>query len=225
MGFRQYSLASFGKLEKVEKNRNIVAAPNFASISTYYSPAIVGDANSELALVLKGMGYKRCSSNRYNFAALANDMDSYLQRVRQVISWYLTDTYIGYMLSGCISKCVIDSIYNSISILESRNFSDVRAFITAAVITGYVFNGKPRLIESMRPLDNYDVMRFWLMFLTIKQYGIDVGSIDTVRSDKRKSISFCNIELYLPQVNNLSLEMADVERLIQQTPLLSEPAI
>ncbi|QOX63905.1 hypothetical protein FRZ06_11465 [Anoxybacterium hadale] len=227
MGLKQYSSYSFGKLEKAEENKNLTVKPNFESISTHYSPAMVEDEGSELELVstIKRRGYKRCSANSYNFAVLANDMDSYLERVQRVISGYLKDTYIGYILSGRISKRTVDAIYNSIIILEGKDFSDVRAFITAAVITGYVFNGMPFLIDSMRPLDNYDIMRFWLMFLTIKQYGIDVDSIGSVRSDKSQSISFGNVQLFLPEVNGLSLEVSDVEALIQQTPLLSQPAV
>lgn len=114
----------------------------------------------------------------------------------------------------------VEAIYHSISIIESGDLSDLRAFITAAVITGYVYNEMPFLIEGMRPLDDYDILRFWLMLLTIKHYEIGIKSISTVRSDKKNHITFCNIDMYLPAVNDLSLNAKEVQMLMQKTPLL-----
>lgn len=222
---KQYSSYSFGKLEKLVNQHDIIASSNFESISQFHSPVVVSNAKNELSLVstVKRRGYKRCAANKHNFTFLSNSPEAYLDRVKEITNGYLRDTYIGYLFSGHISRQVLKAIYHSIAIIESGDFSDVRAFITAAVITGYVFNRMPFLIEGMRPLDDYDVVRFWLMLLTIKHYGIDMGSINTVRSNKKNRITFCNVEVYLPAVNNLSLNADEVQMLMQETPLLPRP--
>ncbi|MNP37114.1 hypothetical protein D3C76_1305440 [compost metagenome] len=50
-----------------------------------------------------------------------------------------------------------------------------------------------------------------------------MGVIDTVRSDKKKHITFCNVDMYLPAVNDLSLNVEEVKMLMQKTPLLPRP--
>lgn len=222
---KQYFYHSFGKLKKSVDQLSIITSSNFENISRFHSPFVVSNASNEMVLVstIKRRGYKRCASNKHNFAVLANSAEDYLERVKDITNGYLTDTYIGYTLSGSLSTEVVSAIYHSIAIIESGDFSDIRAFITAAVITGYVFNSIPFLIESMRPLDDYDVIRFWLMLLTIKYYGIDMHSISNVRSDKKKIVTFCNVNMYLPAVNDLSLNPDEVQILMQKTPLLPRP--
>lgn len=224
-GDKQYSSYFFGKLEKLVTKQGIVASSHFESISKFHSLIVVSDSENELSLVstIKRRGYKRCAANKYNFAALSNSPETYLDRVKEITNGYVRDTYIGYFFSGHISMQVLKAIHHSIAILESGDFSDVRAFVTAAVITGYVFNRMPFLIEKMRPLDDYDVVRFWLMFLTIKRYGIDMGSIQTVRRDEKNHITFYNVDIYLPAVNGLSLNAEEVQMLMQKTPLLTPP--
>ncbi len=224
-GDKQYSSYDFGRLEKVIDRSKIIALNKFETITKFYSPMLVSNTCDDLALVstVKRRGYKRCSANKYNFAFLANSPEAYIERVKQVTNWYLRDTYIGYNLLGYIPMSVFDAIFSSIEVLISNNLKDIRAFITAAVITGYVFNGKPFLIQQMRPLDDYDIMRFWLMFTTIKQYKIDTNSIYSVRSDNKNHIEFCNVEIRLPAVNDLALTINDVHELMQQTSLLPLP--
>lgn len=224
-GIKQYYPHHFGKLEKSVDQHSIIASSNFESISKFHSPIVVSNAKNELGIVstVKRRGYRRCAANKHNFAVLANSPEAYLESVKEITNGNLRDTYIGYFFSGRISRQVVEAIYHSIAIIESGDFSDVRAFITAAVITGYVFNRMPSLIEGMRPLDDYDVVRFWLMLLTIKHYGIDMESINNVRSDKKNLIKFCNVDMYLPAVNDLSLTAVEVQMLMQKKPLLPRP--
>jgi predicted phosphohydrolase len=217
----QYTYDSFRKIEKSVHQYNILSLSNFESISNYHSPVVVENANDELLLVstVKRRGYKRCAANKRNFTFLANSPDEYLKRVKNITEGYLKDTYIGYVLSGPLPQEVINAIQHSIAIIERRDMSDLRAFITAAVITGYVFNEMPYGIKDMRPLDDYDILRFWLMLLTINHFGINMESINTVRSDKKNRITFCNIDLYLPSVNDLSMSADEVQMLMYKTPL------
>ncbi|WP_138753575.1 metallophosphoesterase [Paenibacillus sinopodophylli] len=223
----QYTYNSFGKIEKSVYQYGIRSLNNFESISDFHSAIVVKNATDEFALVstIKRYGYKRCAANKRNFTILANSPEAYLKTVKKVTKGYLRDTYMGYVLSGPLPEKVINAIEHSITILESGDLSDIRAYITAAVITGYVFNGMPYLIRDMRPLDDYDILRFWLMLLTINHYGINMESIKTVRSNKKNSITFCNVDLYLPAVNDLSLSADEVQILMQKTPLLPRPVL
>ncbi|MDQ0092079.1 putative phosphohydrolase [Paenibacillus anaericanus] len=223
----QYTSACFGKIEKSGYQDNISSVSNFDSISNFHSPIVVKNVTDDVALILtvKLRGYKRCAANKHNFTTLANSAEAYLEIVKKVTKGYLRDTYIGYVLSGPLPQEVINAIQHSIEIIERRDMSDVRAFITAAVITGYVFNEMPFLIKDMRPLDDYDILRFWLMLLTINHYGINMESINTVRSDKKNPIRFCNVDLYVPAVNDLSLTTDEVEMLMHKTPLSPRPAV
>lgn len=225
IGLNQYFSYDFGKLEKAIDRTSLIASDTSKFMSKYYSPILVSNAECEIALIstIKRRGFRRCSANKNNLAVLANSPKAYLERVKQVFDWYLKDTYIGYTFLEHISKSVIELIFTSIKILENENLTDIRAFMTAAVITGYVFNGMPYLIKRMRPLDDYDIIRFWLMFLTIKQYKIKNDSISSVRKDGNNHIVFCNVEIYLPAVNDLALTVEEVQELMQQAPLLQPP--
>ena len=118
-----------------------------------------------------------------------------------------------------LSKYIVESVFASIAVLEENDFSDIRAFVTAAVITGYVYNNVPHMIEDMRPLDDYDVIRFWLMFLTIKKYNIGMTDIHSVRKDRSNYIAFQNVDIYLPAVNNMVMPAEEVLQLMQKNYL------
>ena len=222
--FGQYSDYSFGMLEKAFE-QYAMADVQTSIISKFYSPLMVCNPSKEVALIsaIKRRGFKRCSANKENFAALATTPDEYLDRVNQVINWYLKDAYIGYTRTGGIPRSVIESVFAAIAVLRKNDFSDIREFITAAVITGYVYNGMPFLIERMRPLDDYDVMRFWLMFLTMKQYDIGIDSVYSVRKSDSNYIAFGDVDIYFPAVNDLALTAEDAQQLMQKTPLLPQP--
>lgn len=229
----QYSSSSFGRLIKVFE-QYALAGLQTQILNKYYSPLIVSKPKTDIELSsIKRRGYRRCMANRDNFAALVNNPDEYLGQVNKEINRFLKrsdatymkkvtycDTYIGYRLEKIISKHVIESIFESIKILENKSTTDVREFITAAVITGYVYNGMPYLIEEMRPLDDYDIIRFWLMFLTMKQYGIGMDYIYSVKGNGRKPIPFHGVDIYLPVVNGLSLSIEEVQQLLQSSPML-----
>lgn len=221
---RQYSTYSFGILEKAPDLRGLVSINQLQSIAEFYSPVIVSDTNPDLALLsnIRMRGYRRCAANKINFAYLANYPADYIEIVKRNTDGYLENSYIGYNLKGYTSNRVIESICNSIAILESGNITDIRAFITAAVITGYVFNRMLFMIESMRPLDNYDVMRFWLMFLTIKKYNIGINEVYTIHSNKKNRINFCNVDMCLPEVNDMTLSVEEVTNMMRKTPLLPQ---
>lgn len=219
----QYESRDFGKLIPVMNTSSAIATYGIENLKDFYNPAVISKNDLDLSnavLSIRKRGYKRCAANKHNFAALAMDPVSYLEKVKHIMDSYLTDSCIGYLYSEHLPYHVIEAIYQSIRIIENGNVRDVRSYMTAAVITGYVYNNMAYGIKDMRPLDDYDIMRFWMMFLTIQCFGIDAYCINSVLAQKKKKIEFQNVELYLPAVNDLSLEVEQVLPLLQQTTLL-----
>jgi len=222
----QYSPRDFGMLEPTMQFG--LATTSQGCISRYYSPQIILNSTTERETVsdIQRRGYKRCAANKVNFAALAKSPTEYLERVKSITNGYLSNFRIGYMLSSVLPREVVQAIFSSIAFLERGEYSDVRTFITAAIITGYAYNRMPFLIRSMRPLDDYDIIRFWMMFQTIKKLGLDIDEFSTVRKGNRndKYISFCNVDVYLPEIDGYSLSVNEMQALMQRTPLLPPPA-
>lgn len=152
---------------------------------------------------------------------MATSPEKYIEKVKSIIKSYLTNTYIDYTYLGYLSKGTIDAVFSAISILEKGDFNNAREFITAAVVTGYVYNHMPEFIEQMRPVDDYDVVRFYLMFLTMKEYNIEIDYINSVRKHKKNYINFGNVDIYLPSVNECSLSIEKAISHLKQTPLLT----
>lgn len=221
MGIKQYSPQSFGILEKVGDYRGLKIS-NTEALFKFYSPLIITDATTDVSLTtaIKGRGYKRCAANKVNFSTLATSPEKYIEKVKDIITGYLRNTYIDYTYLGYLSKKVIDAVFSAISILEKGDFTNAREFITAAVVTGYVYNRMPELIERMRPVDDYDVMRFYLMFLTMKEYNIGIDSISSVQKHSKNYINFGNVDIYIPSVNECSLSLEATMIQLKQTPLL-----
>lgn len=219
-GESRYSTELFGRLERISGSSGIALAKE-SMISAFFSPITVTDTIRDIAVVtqIKSRGFKRCAANKKNFAALANDRSSYLKQVLEILNGCLEGYYCDYVVTERLSKYIVESVFASIAVLEENDFSDIRAFVTAAVITGYVYNNVPHMIEDMRPLDDYDVIRFWLMFLTIKKYNIGMTDIHSVRKDKSNYIPFQNVDIYLPAVNNMVMPAEEVLQLMQKNDL------
>lgn len=220
-GKNQYSFQSFGTLEKVNDNRELIIS-NKEALFAFYSPLVISSATTDVSLItdIKKRGFKRCAANKVNFSALATSPEEYIERVKYIITGYLRNTYIDYTYLGYLSKRAVDAVFSAISILEKGDFTNAREFITAAVVTGYVYNRMPELIEHMRPVDDYDVMRFYLMFLTMKEYNIGIVSISSVRKHRKNYINLGNVDIYLPSVNECSLSIEEAMIQLKQTPLL-----
>ncbi len=225
-GDEQYSSDDFGRLEK-SFDPHALALSSSEIILKFYTPRLVSNPRTNSALVnsITRRGFMRCSANKRNFACLANTPNKYLDTVKKIISGYAKGTFIGYTYANRISNEALESIYAAIAVLESPDRSDMRRFITAAIITGYAFNHMPDIVDGMRPLDDYDIMRFWLMLMTMKRYGITMQSIHSIKKHDKNRITFGNVDLYLPAVNNRTLAIEDVEKLLQQMPLLLKPAL
>ena len=220
----QYSTHDFGELAPISDTTSELTIYGIEHLKGFYNPTVISKNDVDLSnsiSSIKKRGYKRCASNKHNFAALAMCPNSYLEKVRHMMDSYLTNSCIGYLYSDHLSYREIEAIYQSIKIIENGNARDVRSYMTAAVITGYVYNNMAHEIKRMRPLDDYDIIRFWMMFLTIQHFDIDAYCINSVVAQKKKKVEFQNVELYLPAINNLSLEVEELLPLLQQTTLLT----
>ncbi|WP_394920023.1 metallophosphoesterase [uncultured Robinsoniella sp.] len=219
-GVSRYSFELFGRMERISGSSGIALAKE-SMLSAFFSPITVTDTIRDIAVAtqIKSRGFKRCAANKKNFAALANDRSSYLKQVMEILNGCLEGNYCDYVVTERLSKYIVESVFASIAVLEENDFSDIRAFVTAAVITGYVYNNVPHMIEDMRPLDDYDVIRFWLMFLTIKKYNIGMTDIHSVRKDMSNYIAFQNVDIYLPAVNNMVMPAEEVLQLMQKNNL------
>lgn len=219
-GESRYSFELFGRMERISGSSGIALAKE-SMLSAFFSPITVTDTIRDIAVAtqIKSRGFKRCAANKKNFAALANDRSSYLKQVMEILNGCLEGNFCDYVVTERLSKYIVESVFASIAVLEENDFSDIRAFVTAAVITGYVYNNVPHMIEDMRPLDDYDVIRFWMMFLTIKKYNIGMTDIHSVRKDKSNYIAFQNVDIYLPAVNNMVMPAEEVLQLMQKNNL------
>jgi calcineurin-like phosphoesterase family protein len=207
----QYCLRDFGILEKVSESLDIVSDGGLARLPGFYSA--IGpswDVDEDLKRKISQRGYRRSSWNLGNLAALANDPQGYLEIVREVVKSLERNVYIGYCHGSDTPDRVVSAIEQSIVILEDRDFSDLRSFVTAAVITGYAFNGLPFLIRKMRPVDDVDVVRFCMVFLTIQSFSLDFGRIAGVRRAQGRSIFLGNVELPLPTIDGCCLDVDDM---------------
>lgn len=229
---QQYCGNDFGMLIKAQKLHNPCNAQYFdlqaKDMAAFYSPVTIHNPGTELELVkeIKGRGFKRCSSNRKVFAAIANEPDKYLQTVKEKINCIQENSYAGYDYSNGFSESVIYGIHTAIGsleyILNSGDFSNPQIFVTAAVITGYIYNDMPYELELMRPIDYYDVVRFYLMFLTMKRYGIGIDEVCSIRRSRKHSVIAGNMELPLPEVNGQCMDSKELTTALKNTPLLQD---
>ena len=220
---KQYTDSDFSELKPLFNFNSSITTYGFQNIKNFYNPTLISKYEPDLNEIslIKSRGYKRCAANKHNFAALAECATTYLEKVKDIMNGYMKNSYIGYTYSERVSYRVAEAVYHSIKIIEEGNISDVRSYMTAAVITGYVYNHMVNEIEDMRPLDDYDIIRFWLMFLTIQHFEINAYGIKNVIGQQKKKIVFQNVEIYLPAINDLSLEVDEVLLYLQQNTLLT----
>ncbi len=223
----QYSMENFGVLIKLSDRRDLLAPFQYV-LSKHYSSSLVKDPNEETQLVnsVRRSGYRRPSANKVNFAYLSEDKEGYLEKVRKVIELSANqgDTRIGYYYKLAIKGETIATLNACADYLEKHDIlDDVRAFITSAIITGYAWNELPQLIEKMRPVNDYDIARFFLQFVTMKKYNINFRNIRTIErsQDRKDKIAFGNVDLPLPVINGKMLTIEDVMLELGQTPLLA----
>lgn len=226
-----YRPYTFGTLKKQVEETSIAVTPRHVDdILQMYSPARVSHRDNALYRLDESnhRGYQRCAANKRNFCALASDPMSYIRTVKKIIDGYSGKSYIGYEYDryqgdGLIPSHWIQMIQSSLVFLQSGDTSDIRTFVTAAVITGYVFNQEIFYLMQMRTLDDDDVFRFWLMLLTIQTYRIDMNDIQSVRGNNKKRVVFRDRDMPLPTINGHCLDPDRVRLLMHRMSWIAQP--
>lgn len=164
-------------------------------------------------------GFRRCSANKEIIAMLATSPEKYLIKVKKKIKAYEKNIFIGYRLITKLNGKTLENIYEAIGILEQglnrKSVINIREFVIAAVLTGYVYNDVPYLIEDeskFRSVDDFDIIRFYLMFLTIQKYGIKKTMIEfmEIRASTKRGFFVGNVEIKLPVINGKCLNVQEV---------------
>jgi len=220
---------NFGILEKATVNASdgsfcLVTAIN--KVNHFYSTMLITDPKKELEAVqsISKRGYMRVGNadNKRALAHLIRNKAEYISRIEEELKAVEFTEYIGYVLGERVSFRAVEAVKNSIDILENVSPNNARAFMTAFVITSYVYNGMISYLESMRPVDDYDIMRWWMMFATIQKFNISPDEIKSVRRNTKECLHFQNAPLYLPKVNDKSLRITEVRALLSNTSLLTD---
>jgi|GEM_PF-6874601 len=203
--------------------------PSFNSIlNKYYitkKPSYLSQENNKLIVSIKRNGYSRASSNKHNFKALINDKVQYLKVVHYNLK-KIEQSYplrIGLHCLSLTNKNSLEEFFAAAIYLQNNilNANNIREFITAAVLTGYIFNYNPSLNmkPNIRPIDHYDIVRFYLQFKTMLYYNIEFNELLTIRSSKKDGIIVGDSEIKLPIINSKQLPLTEAMNMLNNTYL------
>ena len=189
------------------------------SLLQYYTVINAEKMSIQASKAVRRRGFRRCSANKEIIAMLATSPEKYLIKVKKKIKAYEKNIFIGYRLITKLNGKTLENIYEAIGILEQglnrKSVINIREFVIAAVLTGYVYNDVPYLIEDeskFRSVDDFDIIRFYLMFLTIQKYGIKKTMIEfmEIRASTKRGFFVGNVEIKLPVINGKCLNVQEV---------------
>lgn len=92
----------------------------------------------------------------------------------------------------------------------------------SAIITGYVYNYMPEELEHMRPVDYYDVVRFYLVLQTMKKYKMNFDDIKSIQKHKSRTIQLAKVPVGMPSLNRQCMTVKEVYAYLKGTALLTE---
>lgn len=218
-GEKQYEVDDFGELVKEELFNKGALSTVEGGLLQYYTSINAEKMNIQVSKAVRRRGFRRCSANKEIIAMLATSPDRYLIKVKKKIKAYEKNTFIGYRLITKLSGKTLENIYEAIGILEQgmnrKSVINIREFVIAAVLTGYVYNDVPYVIEDeniFRPVDDFDIIRFYLIFLTIQKCEIKKKGIKDmeIRASTKRGFFVGNVEIKLPVINGKSLNVQEV---------------
>ena len=182
-----------------------------------FDPLVIADIrkSEELISEIETRGFKRSSSNKNHFLALAESPEKYITKVKRVLDEHRNNEYVGYYY-----ETLDEAFHAAIPVVMNPDFSNynkVKEFFTAATITGYAYNNMPNMVNGMRPVDDYDIIRYFLMFWTIKEFGIN-EPIRTVQKHKKNYITLGDVKIFIPKVNGFTLPLDMVKERFESIP-------
>lgn len=226
-GWQQYNAEDFGMLIRI-KDVSSVPMINLEPLVAFYSPYVIQNPSTEIEQLaeVKRRGFKRCSKNREIFAELATRPYEYLHTIKEYMKDYEKSDYIGYKYSCELSEKTVYAIHTAIATLErifdTNDFSNPQIVVMSAIITGYVYNYMAWEIDKMRPIDYYDVVRFYFVFQTMKRYNLGFGEISSIKKHKSRVVRLANLDVCLPSVDKHCMTVEEAYACIKGTPLLSQ---
>lgn len=223
---KQYTEQDFGMLIKTADSSKLQII-DVESLKNFYNPCLIENPNSQMELVkeVKKRGFNRASKSLKILGKLASDPYEYIRDIKLIMNDYEKSIHIGYRYMFDLSEKTIYAIHTAIAslerIFEKDDFSNPMIFVTSAIITGYVYNHIATQIDNMRPVDYYDIIRFYLVFQTMKKYELDFEDI-SVRKHCSRSITVKNMKIELPAINKKCMTVDEAYACFKGTSLLPE---
>ena len=224
---KQYKDEDFGLLVKTPETTNL-STINLDPLIEFYNPTIVKNPNTQIELVeeIKHRGFKRSSKNWEILAELAENPYGYIKHIKNLLKDYEKSAYIGYKYVFDLSEKTLLAVHTSIACLENifdmNDFSNLMIFVMSAIITGYVYNYMPEQIDNMRPVDYYDIVRFYLVFQTMKKFNLGFDDITSIRKHKSRNVHLANVPVGLPSFNGKCLTPEEAYSCLKGIYLLPE---
>lgn len=221
----QYQEQDFGMLIKIGKCSNL-STINLYPLANFYTSLVVENPNTQIELVkeIKSRGFKRTSKNLEVLSKLATNPYEYIRDIKSLLRDYEKSDYIGYRYTYNFSEKTIYALHTAImsleQIFEKNDFSNPQIFVMSAIITGYLYNYMPEEIDYMRPVDYYDIVRFYLVFQTMKKYKLSFEDINSVRKHYSRTVLLANVPLGLPSLNKQCMTEEEAYACLRGTTLL-----
>lgn len=219
-----YGIDDFGILcPKKLLTGTIISCKDYGLMELYKSKKILNEEISKSEVKkIKQRGYRRCRANADILDNLANNPIKYIERCKRILASYEKDTYIGYQLLNNVK--LLDRIYQALFYLErclcgAEKF-DVKKFIISAVVSGYAYHDAIGYIGWMRPIDEYDIVRFYFVLLTVKKYSSDELWLGKIQRHASRYINFENVDIYLPVVDGKCLSVDEIIDCIEKDQMI-----
>ncbi len=174
-------------------------------------------------------GFKRVSANRKNMASIIKDKEAYIRRIERGIEGYSVSTYGGFTYGTPVEAKTFALLRLCLEVLRMDHMPDVRTYMIAVVLTGYVYNHAMEDLPYARPLDNLDVVRMFLLFMTLSHFDIQPDEVDGVSkaTKQRDFITFEGYTVWLPKVESQGVKyVIPVDKVLEATksmPFFSSP--
>lgn len=198
---KKISYNSFGSLHKLSSVTDLTLSKQ-AVFKKFYSSDIVYTNDKYEIKYIQERGYKRAAANINVIHQVANNLEKYISKIEKSYNQEKYENIIGYTYKKANTPKIRDVIESSIEILK-HGMQDIRSFMTAVVVTGYVWNNMIDEIQYMRPLDDVDIIRLFLCLKTIKKHNLLLNNIKKIERHKFNKLIVNEISVFIPVINDL----------------------
>lgn len=223
--FEQLKIEDFGCLIAVDKLYELVTNTGF--LNRFYHTEIV-DKNTgdyeEISKKIKLQGFRRAGNtgNKKVLSAYISNPKAYLQKVSKE-TYKIKNHFDGVSgYSDVLSPQLYQSklaVKEAVNILKSGYNNNPLEFYTALIVSGYAFNKSIHLLNDMRAVNMYDMIRQAMVYLTLmNNQEIDIDNIKSITSHNHKKDLFIigNIEIKIPVIDGYRLSVKEL------TPMMEE---